>query len=994
MNIVDHKRNISHRYGLESLPPDITKKEILCYFHLNPKSINSISQRTRLYPYRIAVAILVGSYKLIGRFPGNINETPVSIVKYLYRLFKIDSNIYSFSYTNRASTYSEHCKIAIEYLELKKFSPQEHKKLLAYLVNQSPDPGHYPEWVNLSEDYLRSKKYVLPPTKALNRIITSARHKGISGAIDNIYRQIKPETKRRLDNLIIDPTEGSWNQITNKRFLKASSNKINETLNSINEIRKLNIDAIKLNGIHKNYIKFFASRGIQMSSSQLNDQSEKSRFVLMAVTLKKLLSELTDISIQMNDEIISDVFLKGETKSNNYFKKNKKSVKSIISAFSFMSDTILKRDITASDKLKIIKSKIPDERMEELNTESTVLNIPKGTERLYFASNSYQKIQKYLPCLLETFKITSVSKGDPLVEAARYYLERKKSGNVGIGKDAPTDFVDGKSWQKVIFDKDGYPKTKPWIVCLADKMRSSLRKGTLRIEGTQQYKSLDSDLISWAEFKKNEIIEDKNLPYTYHPGEVLESLGNSIQDLSSKEKEWLQNGTASIDPEGKIHFSKLEKLILPETAIHSRNIIYGNLQKKAFTDVFIEADKLTGYSKQFTRLSSGRPINSTESKLGSALYSIIYAAACNIPLTKMSASAGIPLDFLVNLRDEILRPQTIQAAIALLVDFYSRLPLAQVWGLGRSSSSDGQGVVVEGNPLGARYNRKLFKKNTRGFIIYTHILDNYAPFFTQIFPAGPREAAYVADGLLYSGISLIPREHYTDTHGYTDIVFGVLYLLGFRFCPRIANIPDTSLWYLKEPGTRRTDIFAGGISSSTIEKQWESMQRVVHTIYSGKARASQVIRKISAFSKKHNLYRAFNHFGKLCKTRHILEMAGDPFFRREMLQGLNKGESRNAFSKEIRLGSGGIFKEKDPELRLCMVSATNLAILCSAICNTIEMQRTIRSLRNKGIEVRKDDLKFLSPFPHNHYNFIGKLDFKSIPQINALEIEKQFEPIF
>ena len=241
---------------------------------------------------------------------------------------------------------------------------------------------------------------------------------------------------------------------------------------------------------------------------------------------------------------------------------------------------------------------------------------------------------------------------------------------------------------------------------------------------------------------------------------------------------------------------------------------------------------------------------------------------------------------------------------------------------------------------------------------------------------------------------MIPREHYTDTHGYTDIVFAILYLLGFRFCPRIANVPDISLWYLRDIEPNRKDIFDSGISYSSIADHWDSMQRLVYTIYSGQTRASQIIRKLSSLSAKHPLHKAFRNLGRLCKSRHIFEMAGDMDFRRNMLQGLNKGESRNAFSKEVRLGSSGIFKEKDPELRLCMVSATNLAILCASTCNTIEMQQKIRSLKAEGMIISEDDLRFLSPFAHIQYNFLGKYNFMPIPQINNNEIEKQFRPLF
>jgi TnpA family transposase len=50
------------------------------------------------------------------------------------------------------------------------------------------------------------------------------------------------------------------------------------------------------------------------------------------------------------------------------------------------------------------------------------------------------------------------------------------------------------------------------------------------------------------------------------------------------------------------------------------------------------------------------------------------------------------------------------------------------------------------------------------------------------------------DGLLYHGSDLRIEEHYTDTAGFTDQVFGMMHLLGFKLAPRIKNLADTKLF--------------------------------------------------------------------------------------------------------------------------------------------------------------------------------------------------------
>lgn len=57
-----------------------------------------------------------------------------------------------------------------------------------------------------------------------------------------------------------------------------------------------------------------------------------------------------------------------------------------------------------------------------------------------------------------------------------------------------------------------------------------------------------------------------------------------------------------------------------------------------------------------------------------------------------------------------------------------------------------------------------------------------------------RDSTHVLDGLLYHESELRIEEHYTDTAGFTDHVFALTHLLGFRFAPRIRDLNDKRLF--------------------------------------------------------------------------------------------------------------------------------------------------------------------------------------------------------
>ena len=76
-------------------------------------------------------------------------------------------------------------------------------------------------------------------------------------------------------------------------------------------------------------------------------------------------------------------------------------------------------------------------------------------------------------------------------------------------------------------------------------------------------------------------------------------------------------------------------------------------------------------------------------------------------------------------------------------------------------------------------------RGMRSLRIYTHLSDMHGSFHTRVLSATSSEAPYVLDGLMYHESNLAVEERYTDMADFTDHVFGLMPLLGFRFAPHI-----------------------------------------------------------------------------------------------------------------------------------------------------------------------------------------------------------------
>jgi TnpA family transposase len=93
--------------------------------------------------------------------------------------------------------------------------------------------------------------------------------------------------------------------------------------------------------------------------------------------------------------------------------------------------------------------------------------------------------------------------------------------------------------------------------------------------------------------------------------------------------------------------------------------------------------------------------------------------------------------------------------------------------------------------------------NEPGVLLYTHISDQFGPFYTKVTAANTSEAAHVLDGLLYHDTGLAIEEHYTDTGGVSDPVFDICHLFGFRFDGACTTSMSASFTYCRIRRRRR-----------------------------------------------------------------------------------------------------------------------------------------------------------------------------------------------
>ncbi len=474
--------------------------------------------------------------------------------------------------------------------------------------------------------------------------------------------------------------------------------------------------------------------------------------------------------------------------------------------------------------------------------------------------------------------------------------------------------------------------------------------------------------------KKHEWASNLPLNYDEHQPQIKAMLSEQLRLLN----EGYPNNPQLEIRDNEFHLDRLEKIATPELARSLKNRLRRMIQQRHLSDLLLEVQGWTDFLRGFTRVNSGRPVTEADTAEQIKLLTCLIAQGCNISLNDMTIiGPGVSYEQLEEIQANYLRPDTLQRATARLVNFHLRQPLTQVWGQGSTSSSDAQVFAVPVRALNATFHPKYFASAGRGVAVYTHVSDLWIPFYTQVISCHVRQAPYIIDGLMHHATHLQPTEHYTDTHGYTDLIFGVTHLLGIRFAPRIKDLPDQRLWRLPDGDIYKhiEPALAGKLNIDLIGDTWDEMLRLIASIKYGEERASRIVGKLAAASHRNKLFRGLQELGRLIKTAYLAEYFRSEELRRRVLIGLNKGESLNSLARKIFFGSLGEIRERTYEEQLNTASSLNLLLAAIVVWNTVHFQACVRKLRSDSEPVNNDDLRYVSPLLRHHIGIYGQYNF-------------------
>lgn len=573
-----------------------------------------------------------------------------------------------------------------------------------------------------------------------------------------------------------------------------------------------------------------------------------------------------------------------------------------------------------------------------------------------------------------------------LIDALNVIKDMNDTGKRKVPDNAPIEFVSNR-WNKFVFEKDGTINKHYYEFAAYTELKNRIRSGDVAVSGSRNHRNFDEYLISKNDWRKRKSESSKlavSLSFEEYIKERNEALHKRLQWLS-KNADKLDGVSISND---RIQVDKLEK-DTPEEALALSDNLYKLLPRVKLPDLLMEVASWTNFDKNFLHASTGNFAKNDEKAV---LMAALMAMGTNVGLVKMADSTpGITYRQMANTAQWRMHDESMRRAQATLVNYQHKQFLASFWGDGSTSSSDGMRVQVGVSSLHAEHNPHYGSE--KGTTMYRFVSDQFSSFYTKVINTNARDAVHVIDGLLYHESDLCIDEHYTDTAGYTDQVFGISHLLGFRFAPRIRDISELKLYSFTKQGeySKIEGIIQGKINAKIIKENYDDVLRLAYSVKEGKVSGSLIMSKIGSYARQNTLATALREMGRIEKTIFILDYISNESLRRRIQRGLNKGEAVNALARAVFFGKRGELRERELQDQLQRASALNIIINAISIWNTTYLQKAIEHIKStKGLN--ENLLKHIAPLGWEHINFLGEYifemkSFSDISELRPLKIE-------
>ncbi|NJO36362.1 MAG: Tn3 family transposase [Rhizobiales bacterium] len=930
---------------------------LLRHYTLDDDDIEHVRARRRP-KNRLGFALQLCVFRHPGRLLHAGELIPSGVLDFVGAQIGVQPNDLE-GYAVREETRREHLQSLRMIYGYRMFAGRRAAELMGWLEGEAEAARSNEDLVRRFVEECRRTQTILPGISRIERLCAEALVAAERRIEARIADRLDDDLRARLDGLLTERMDEKVSRFIWLRRFEAGKNSadMNRLLDRLEFLQAIGLDAGCLAGVPPHRITRLRRQGERYFTDGLQDISSDRRLAILTVCTVEWHAAIADAIVETHDRIVGRTWRDAKRLCDARIMDAKASVQDTLRAFFALGGALLaaKGDDAPLDEAVAVSCGW--DALEKLVASSAHLTETMEADPHAHVAQGYHRFRRYAPRMLEALEISVAPVAVPLIAAA----EIVKSG----GTVRRTTFLGGRSkWHRHLKAQEAGDH-RLWEVAVLFHLRDAFRSGDIWLAQSRRYGDLKDALVPIATAQAT-----ARLIVPFDPAEWIADRQVRMADALERLAHAARNGTI---PGAEIvdGVLKTERLTadVPAEADELVLDLYRRLPDVRITDIMLEVDAATGFTEAFSHLRTGAPC---KDRIG--LLNVLLAEGINLGLSKMAEASNTHDYFqLSRLSRWHVESEAINRALATVIEGQAALPMARFWGAGDTASSDGQ--FFPATRQGEAMNLVNAKYGTEpGLKAYTHVSDLFGPFAIQNIPATVSEAPYILDGLLMNETGRRIREQYADTGGFTDHVFAVTALLGYRFIPRIRDLPSKRL-HVFDPGAvpkLLKPLVGGKIREGTITANWPDILRSAATMAAGIMPPSQLLRKFAAYPRQHELAVALREIGRIERTLFIIDWLLDADMQRRAQVGLNKGEAHHALKNALRIGRQGEIRDRTAEGQHYRMAGLNLLAAIVIYWNTLHLGHAVATRRKAGLNCPVDLLAHISPLGWAHILLTGE----------------------
>jgi TnpA family transposase len=964
-------------------PPKFNSAERKRFFAISA-AFQELLESPRTTPTnKVCFLVTLGYFKARRKFFArqfSFSQTDIEFVAHQVRVNPLEVSVANYSKV----TYLRHQELILQHFGYQAFD-ELARAFIRSEIQALVRAQHRPKLIFLEVvQILTRKKITLPTYNLLADLIVESINQHIQTLSDAVEKSLTKSQCEKLDSLLEKETNADgdlgWRyQLTGYKKSSHSTRptQIKENINDLAALQALYLEfkpVISILNLSSESIRYYAYFVIKAQIPHVSRRSSQVRYLYLIAFIAYQTFKLTDILTDTLLHSVQNILnLTQRNQQERYFKERtqrSEAFAQLQTQLAAIRHILSNKELDNQQKIGLIDTALATENSE---TDKELKNGQEDFDELEIHS---LKLQRRVAELIRHLHFDKNTSKPSLLKALEYYQAHDST----LDKNAPIAFLEAKE-REALNTTDGKFRVSLYKVLLFIKTAQAIKSGAINLLHSAKYRSLEDYLIPKADWEmhREQYLERANLTEFTDCKATLNALEVKLDERYQYVNQRFKAGEnqyLSLRTDGTAHVKTPKKETVESLSLGT---FFPERSYISMLEMLATVNQATDFLSEFEHWQSKYQRAKPKSKI---LFAGIIGYGCDIGHRKLAQiSSQINENELENVVNWYFSLQNIQNANDKILHFIDQLELTSLYQTTDEplhTSSDGQKVEVNVDSFNANHSFKYFGK-TKGASVVTFIDSRDLMWYSTVISSAEREAVTVIDGLMHNDV-VKSDIHSTDTHGYSEVIFGATHLLGFEFAPRIKGLSKQRLVAFKPRGEYEKQGYVllpnTRVRPAMLEKQWDEILRFITTIQLKITTASQLFKRLNSYSNQHSLYKALKEFGKIPKSLFILKYRDDCLFRQSIEAQLNKVESSNKFSKAISFGHNQEFVQSEKEEQEIAESCRRLiknAIVC---WNYLYLTHELANEKN---ETRKAELleaiRNGSVVTWAHFNLHGEFDF-------------------